>query len=524
LKLAADASGRQTALLAKAFFGDLWGEEHALARKGTRLKLDREWIVGEQIGAGGFGRVHAVTSGGDEAVAKFVPKDPGADRELLFAKLDGVRNVVPVVDSGETTHEWVLVMPRADKSLRQYLDEAGSGLDGSETVSVLSDIAAALVDLDGKVVHRDLKPANVLLLDGSWCLADFGISRYAEATTAPDTQKFALSPPYAAPERWRNERASGATDVYSLGVIAYEMLAGSRPFPGPGPEDYRDQHLHNEPPPLEGVPTLLAALVEECRYKAPGARPTPANVARRLTAVGSEPGSAGLARLQEANREEVARRAESARQESESRSVEEMRRELAESAGKALTRIGDALRDAILAAAPSASHEKPHRGGGGWILRLNQASLSLSPRTRTAVSPWNWQVPALDVICHASLNLRIPQDRYQYEGRSHSLWFCDAQVESEYAWYETAFMVMALIPRPGRQDPFALDPVEESAKALWMGMAEYQLAWPFTRLVVGELDEFVGRWAGWFADGSEGRLTHPSSMPERDPGGSWRRS
>lgn len=282
LKLAADPSGRQTALLAAI----CWGEEYALARKGTRLKLDREWIVGEQICAGGFGRVYAVTSGGDEAVAKFVPKDPGADRELLFAKLDGVRNVVPVIDSGETTHEWVLVMPRADKSLRQHVDEAGSGLDGSEVVSVLSDIAAALVDLDGKVVHRDLKPANVLLLDGSWCLADFGISRYAEATTAPDTQKFALSPPYAAPERWRNERASGATDVYSLGVIAYEMLAGSRPFPGPGLEDYRDQHLHNDPPPLAGVPTLLAALVEECLYKAPGARPTPANLARRLTAVG----------------------------------------------------------------------------------------------------------------------------------------------------------------------------------------------------------------------------------------------
>ena len=67
---------------------------------------------------------------------------------------------------------------------------------------------------------------------------------------------------------------------YSLGVIAYEMLAGFRPFPGPGLEDYRDQHLHNDPPPLEGVPALLAALVEECLYKAPGARPTP-----------SEPGS-----------------------------------------------------------------------------------------------------------------------------------------------------------------------------------------------------------------------------------------
>ena len=56
----------------------------------------------------------------------------------------------------------------------------------------MEDIDNALIDLDGKVVHRDLKPANVLLLDGHWCLADFGISRYAEASTASDTQKFAL--------------------------------------------------------------------------------------------------------------------------------------------------------------------------------------------------------------------------------------------------------------------------------------------------------------------------------------------
>jgi serine/threonine protein kinase len=49
-----------------------------------------------------------------------------------------------------------------------------------------ADVAVALVDLAGKVVHRDLKPENVLLLNGTWCLADFGISRYAEATTAPE--------------------------------------------------------------------------------------------------------------------------------------------------------------------------------------------------------------------------------------------------------------------------------------------------------------------------------------------------
>src|SRR5699024_7455063 len=94
------------------------------------------------------------------------------------------------------------------------------------------DIATTLTDLDGSVVHRDLKPENVLYLDGHWCLADFGIARYAEATTSPDTRKFALSPLYAAPERWKGERATTATDIYSLGVIAYELLSGEVPFTG----------------------------------------------------------------------------------------------------------------------------------------------------------------------------------------------------------------------------------------------------------------------------------------------------
>jgi eukaryotic-like serine/threonine-protein kinase len=122
---------------------------------------------------------------------------------------------------------------RADRSLRQHLAEVTGPLAIAEAVTVLADIATALTDLDWRgVVHRDLKPENVLLLDGRWCLADFGISRYAEATTSPDTRQYALSPPYAAPERWRYQRASSATDVYSVGVIAYELLSRSLPFKG----------------------------------------------------------------------------------------------------------------------------------------------------------------------------------------------------------------------------------------------------------------------------------------------------
>ena len=249
--------------------------------KGTRLELDRTWIVGEQIGAGGFGQVYEARADEQVAVANFVPKAPGADRELLFVELRDVRNVVPIIESGDHDGYWVVIMPRADLSLRQFMDASGGALELGETVDVLKDISDALTDLDGKVVHRDLKPENILRVDGRWCLADFGISRYAQATTAPDTQKFALSPPYAAPERWRNEHATIAADVYAVGVMAFEMIAGARPFDG-SVADLREQHLHTDPEHLSQLPAILGALIDECLYKAPEARPRPANVRARL--------------------------------------------------------------------------------------------------------------------------------------------------------------------------------------------------------------------------------------------------
>ena len=155
------------------------------------IQLKKRWTLGPQIGKGGFGRVfEAVGEDASLAAAKFIPKEPGAERELLFEDLTGVRNVVPIIDSGEWDVHWVLVMPRATTSLRAHLTER-SRLSAAETVAILTDIVTALADLKSRVVHRDIKPENVLLLEGQWCLADFGIARYAEASTAVDTHKWA---------------------------------------------------------------------------------------------------------------------------------------------------------------------------------------------------------------------------------------------------------------------------------------------------------------------------------------------
>ncbi|MFD3870280.1 hypothetical protein [Streptomyces sp. NPDC058623] len=91
-----------------------------------RLKLNAEWTVGERLGEGGFGAVFEARSGdGKVAAVKLVEKRPGADRELLFTELADARNVVPVIHSGEHESYWVLVMPRADTSLRAHLEQTG---------------------------------------------------------------------------------------------------------------------------------------------------------------------------------------------------------------------------------------------------------------------------------------------------------------------------------------------------------------------------------------------------------------
>ncbi|WP_199040030.1 serine/threonine-protein kinase [Glycomyces salinus] len=483
------------------------------------LVLGKKWILGDRIGGGGFGQVFAAQSeAGVQAAVKFVPKEPGAERELLFVELEDVRNVMPILDSGETEESWVLVMPRAERSLRELMDtEAPFDLEAS--LPILSDIATALLDLEGRVVHRDLKPENILHHQGRWCLADFGISRYAEAATAAETHKFSMSQPYAAPERWRFQHATESTDVYSFGVIAYEFFAGALPFPGP---DFRDQHLHDDPEPLVGVRLQMTVMIEDCLNKQPEARPQAANIVARLEKISKSAPAGGLARLEEANHAETKRRSEMAREESRARSEAELRAGLFKAAQGKWLHISRFVSEQILENAPSV--EARELGDVGWKLHLGDATLMFSPPTQTEIGLWgSVPPPAFRVIAHTGIALEFPRDRRGYSGRSHSLWFCDAQVEDEYHWFESAFMFTPLLQKGSSRAPFALNPSQKAAEALAPGTATTQLAWPFEVLEIEDLDEFISRWAGWFADASQNRLGSPSIMPERSPQGSWRR-
>ena len=489
-----------------------------------RIELEHgTWTRGAPLAAGGFAAVYEVTAAdGSSAVAKFIPKAPGAQRELLIGDSAAVaehRNVVPVIDSGEHDDFWVLVMPRAKMSLAQYLSEAAAPPDLSEIVAILSDIATALSGIDGTVVHRDLKPENVLLLDDSWCLADFGIARYTEATTAADTRKFSFTPAYAAPEQWTHERTTSATDIYAFGVIAYRLVSGALPFPGPDIYSYRQQHLERTPPPLTTGATRLQTLIEECLFKAPQSRPSAANILARLATAAEEPSRPGASRLEQASHAEVERRAKSHAMEVSNREDSTRRAQLLDAARLSFRTFWNSLTDTIRDNAPSATIKFGAENEGVlFVSELAGARLGVSwPRPSDG-----WQGP-FDVIAYAAVSVNLG-DRAQrgWQGRSHSLWYCDAHTEGHFAWYETAFMESPFLPGDPPVEPFSCSPAE-GAVAFQNVVGTRQLAWPVEELDRADHSEFVDRWIGWFADAAEQRLVRPSTMPEKQPGRSWRK-
>jgi eukaryotic-like serine/threonine-protein kinase len=215
---------------------------------------------------------------------------------------------------------------------------------------------------------------------------------------------------------------------------------------------------------------------------------------------------------------------EANRRVSEQKSESDRRRDLFKAASHGLSRLGDAIRETIVDNAPMARVEPDI--GVGWSIQLGQATLTLNRPAEAPPNPWSsGPRPPFDVIAYSALSVQMPPNHNGFEGRGHSLWYCDAHEANKYQWFETAFMTGIWMARTDRQDPYPLDPGGKSGKAFAPGLSmELQVEWPFTALDIGDLDEFIERWAGWLAKASQGQLSQPNIRPERDARGSWRQS
>jgi serine/threonine-protein kinase len=206
-------------------------------------------------------------------------------------------NIATLFDYGEDDGLAFLVMELVDGQPLSQLIREGGRLPAEQVRSVLGQCALALgVAHEAKVVHRDVKPANILVrADGLVKLTDFGIARAADASGHTRAGDLLGTPSYLSPEQALGRPATGASDLYALGVVGYEMLSGTKPFDKPTPIATAMSHIHEAPPPLpDDVPEVLAGVIEDLLAKNPLDRPHNARaVAYRLGLADQE--MAGLA-------------------------------------------------------------------------------------------------------------------------------------------------------------------------------------------------------------------------------------
>lgn len=171
---------------------------------------------------------------------------------------DGLHFIVMEYLNGETLRERTVHGPVAPAEAAAILRQVASGLDAVH---------------DAGIVHRDIKPSNVMLLPGSQVkLMDFGVARQHEDTMVTQAGAMVGSPVYMSPEQANGQEHGTASDLWSLGVILYEMLAGRAPFIGDTIPNVLYQVAHATPAPLEGAPPAVQQVLDRALDKNPALR------------------------------------------------------------------------------------------------------------------------------------------------------------------------------------------------------------------------------------------------------------
>jgi serine/threonine protein kinase len=254
--------------------------------------------IQRRLGQGGMGIVFLALHDGDgrtvalKVLRDELAADDGFRQRLAHearaaAEVDHP-NLAPVLEAGEADGRLYLAVRYVDgRSLAERL-AAGGPLPVGELVPLAAGVAAGLDALHRRgIVHRDVKPANILLAaDGTAVLGDFGLAKSRAWTVLTRTGQVLGTPDYLAPEVIRGEPATPLSDLYGLGCVLFECLAGASPFAGRGVLRVGMAHLQEEPgDPAAGrgdVPPALAWTVRQALAKDPADRPPSAVALARM--------------------------------------------------------------------------------------------------------------------------------------------------------------------------------------------------------------------------------------------------
>ncbi len=323
---------------------------------------------------GGFGGVYAGEGpDGTPMAVKVVKKQrpSGAlDDRLLRREIDigqrvadsGSEMLLPVIDAADADDALLLVMTRAEGALA-----ASVPMGEAEVVPVLVDIATGLQDLHSiGIIHRDLKPANVLRSARRWKLADFGIARDQEIGTQDPTFVGWGSFSYMAPELWELKSPTVKTDLYALGCLGFELLAGAPPYAG-DQAALRASHLNQAPPEVPCNDVVLKNLISRLIAKRPEDRPQDARAVLdrlRRALVARRPVQESIARGLGAHDAEQAR---AAAERAAAQTADDARRQqIAQAKADLREIINDALDD-LRIVEPEATSEERGTTGSSFV-------------------------------------------------------------------------------------------------------------------------------------------------------------
>ena len=268
--------------------------------------LDEKYCVEERLGAGGMGAVYRARHlSMDRPVAIKVLHQRLSEDEVARVRFQiearaavhlQHSNAVSVTDFGQTSEGCVYIVMELleGRTLREILSREAP-IETARAISMMlqaSDAVAAAHEAG--IIHRDLKPSNILVTQSADQPAvvkvlDFGIAKFAdddeEATTLAETNSVIGTPRYMSPEQYNGNELTPAADVYSLGVILYEMLTGMVPFSGATPAEIAEKHANNPPHlPREivaAIPEDVERIVLQALEKQPADRPANAAEFRR---------------------------------------------------------------------------------------------------------------------------------------------------------------------------------------------------------------------------------------------------
>jgi len=260
-------------------------------RPSTGQEYGNRYELVSRIAIGGMGEVWKAT---DKVIGRTVAikilkeeyfGDPGFRErfraEARHAALVNHEGIANVFDYGEEEGKAYLVMEMVPGEALSTILEREKVLPPERVLSIIWQTAQALHQAhQAGLVHRDIKPGNLLITpEGQVKITDFGISRVTDQVPLTATGQVMGTVQYLAPEQASGKPASPATDIYSLGIVAYEALSGRRPFRGESQVSIAMAHIKEAPPELPGtIPEPVRKLVMSCIAKKAAGRPHNAEI------------------------------------------------------------------------------------------------------------------------------------------------------------------------------------------------------------------------------------------------------